>query len=388
MPLSTHIDEEGLRIGPTRLDERCIAWICDRCRTPAERRGDLMAQLAAIDVGVERLLWLIDAYGHDEVADRAGQLQAYTGRIMRSILGELPDGRYEFSDVLDDDGVGTRDIAIRCALTVDGEGAVFDFAASDDQVRGPVNAVRAITLSAVNYCLRCLAPEDLPSNSGVMSPVKVVTRPGSIVDASHPAAVAAGNVETSQRIVDVVLGALAHVAPDRLPAASAGTMNNLAIGGADPRTDEPFTYYETIAGGAGAGPTANGAHAIHTHMTNTLNTPVEALEHAYPLRVRRYAIRRGSGGRGARRGGDGVVRAYEALVDTQVTLLTERRAHRPYGLAGGERGAAGVNTLVTADGQRRPLDAKTSITIERGQVLEIATPGGGGHGRPDDSDPV
>jgi N-methylhydantoinase B len=381
MPLSRHIDEEGVRIGPTRLEPGTLDAIAERTRTPDERRGDLQAQLAALRVGVERLAEMCDRYGRPTVADRGRELQDYTARIMRSILADLPDGAYEFTDTLDDDGFDAESIAIRCRLTIDGDRATADFRGSDDQVAGPVNAVRAITVSAVNYVMRCLGPADLPSNSGVLEPVEILTRPGSVVDAEHPAAVAAGNVETSQRIVDVLLGCLAGAKPEAVPAASCGSMNNLTVGGTDPRRNVPFTYYETIAGGSGAGPNRDGAAAIHTHMTNTRNTPVEALEHAYPMRVERHHIRDGSGGEGRRRGGVGVVRQYSFAAAVELTLLTERRRRGPYGLAGGADGQPGINAVIEPDGTQRPLAGKQTLTLNPGQQLRIATPGGGGHGR-------
>ena len=298
LPVSKHIDDEGLRITPRVLDDAALDWIANASRTPDERRGDLRAQLAALTAGADRLRSMAERYGVEVLAQRGRALIGYTERIVRALIAELPDGAYAFEDVLDDDGFGTKAIPIRCTLTIVGDSARVDFSGSADQVTGPVNAVRAIAVSAVNYCFRCLLPGDLPSNGGVMRPIEVVTRPGSVVDAQYPAPVAGGNVETSQRLVDVVFGALARVLPDRVPAASCGSMNNLTIGGADPRPGmggRPFAYYETLAGGAGASPSAPGDHALHTHMTNTLNTPVEAFEHAYPARIVRYAVRLGSG---------------------------------------------------------------------------------------------
>lgn len=393
LPISTSIDEEGVRIPPRRLDEATLDWVCRQTRTPEERRGDLLAQLAALGVGITRLHELCDRHGPAAIAARASDLQAYTERLIRSLVAGLPDGDYPFEDFLDDDGHGRRDIRIACRLTIRGDRATVDFRDSDEQVVGPVNAVRAITLSAVMYCFRCLAPAEIPSNSGVLRPVEVLTRPGTVVDALPPAAVAGGNVETSQRIVDAVFGALAKALPDRVPAASCGSMNNLTIGSISPpqaapevRSDggpddaTPFAYYETIAGGAGAGPDGPGGSAIHTHMTNTRNTPVEALEHAYPFRVEAYRIRDGSGGEGEHRGGDGVVRRYAFDRPAEVTLLTERRARPPYGLGGGRPGAAGVNRFIRADGSTVDLPAKCTIRVEPGDRLEVQTPGGGGWG--------
>lgn len=383
LPISKHIDDEGLRITPRRLDQDTIDWIAQASRTADERRGDLHAQLAALRIGAKRLTDMAERYGLDTLAARGRSLLNYTQRYAQALLRDLPDGTYRFEDVLDDDGFGQRDIPIRCELMIQGESMRVDFSSSADQVVGPVNAVRAIAVSAVNYCLRCLLPEDLPSNGGVMRPIDVVTRAGSVVDARYPAPVAAGNVETSQRLVDVVFGALAQVLPDRVPAASCGSMNNLTLGGTDLRDPDhprPFAYYETLAGGAGAGPGQPGASALHTHMTNTLNTPVEAFEHAYPARIVRYAIRPNSGGAGKHRGGDGVIRAYQFDTPTTATLLTERRCAQPYGLAGADPGATGQNTVTDAHGNETKIDAKTTLQLNPGQTLTLYTPGGGGHG--------
>ncbi len=380
MPLSTHIEEEGIRIPPTRLTEDVLEHILSQVRTPEERQGDLQAQLAALFVGITRLQELCQRYGARYVSRQAHALQAYTERMMRHILRQIPDGTYTFSDFMDDDGMGVERIPIRCSITIEEDQAVVDFRGTAPQVRGPVNAVRAITLSAVNYVFRCLGPEDMPSNGGVMRPISVRTEPGTLVDAQPPAAVAAGNVETSQRIVDVLFGALARALPEVIPAASCGSMNNVALGGTDERTGETFTYYETIAGGAGAGPGWHGGTAVHTHMTNTRNTPVEALEHAYPMIVTSYRIREHSGGEGAYRGGDGVVRSYRFLVPVDVTLLTERRLLSPWGLRGGEAAERGVNRVVRRDGREEILPPKCIVRLEEGEVLEIKTPGGGGWG--------
>jgi N-methylhydantoinase B len=378
MPLSSSIEEEGLRIPPLKLDAQTLAWICAQSRTPDERGGDLRAQLAALDAGALRLGAMARRYGAAVVEQRGRELLDYTERLMRAVLNELPDGSYTFTDVLDGDGFETQEIPICCELTMTGGSACFDFSASGDQVRGPVNAVRAITTSAVNYVLRCLMPADVPSNAGLMRPVEIRTRPGSITDAKPPSAVAAGNVETSQRIVDVVLGALAQALPSRIPAASCGSMNNITAGSLS--ADEPFAYYETIGGGAGGGPLRGGASALHTHMTNTLNTPVEALEHAYPMRIEEYAIATGTGGAGLHPGGDGIVRRYSFGVPVEVTLLTGRRTQAPYGLHGGGAGAVGRNAVINADGTRRALPGKCNVRLEPGQQLELTTPGGGGWG--------
>jgi len=299
--------------------------------------------------------------------------------MMAEVIAAIPDGCYRYEDLLDDDGSGSEPIPIRCELTIAGPRASVDFTASAPQVTGCVNAVRAISLSAVFYVFRLLAPEDMPGSAGCMRPIAVRTKPGTIVDCTFPAAVAGGNVETSQRIVDVLLGALAQALPERIPAASCGSMSNLTIGGTDPRNGYLFAYYETIAGGAGGGPEGPGASGLQTHMTNTLNTPVEALEHAYPLRVRRYALRSGSGGAGCHPGGEGVIKELEMLGQTRITLISDRRRLGPYGLAGGKPGQPGRNALLH-EGRTRELPGKCSLAGQAGDVLIVETPGGGGWG--------
>lgn len=379
MPLSTHIDEEGMRISPTRLSEDVVEWICQQSRTPEERLGDLQAQQASIHIGQQRLSELCMTYGAIYVSEQAEYLQGYTERVIRSIISDIPDGSYFFDDVMDDDGQGNKAIAIRCLLNILGDTATVDWKASDPQVTGSINAVRSIVVSAVNYAFRCLAPASLPSNGGVMRPIQVLTEAGTVVDALYPAAVSAGNVETSQRLVDVMMGALAQALPNRIPAASCGSMNNITIGGLEPRTQQPFAYYETLAGGTGAGPDFHGGSALHSHMTNTLNTPVEALEHAYPFRIKEYRIRRESGGAGQFTGGDGLVRTYAFDCPAEVTLITERRNHAPYGLRGGSPGQPGINVL-HADENEETLPPKVSLQVTKGTNVSVATPGGGGWG--------
>ncbi|MEM9109562.1 MAG: hydantoinase B/oxoprolinase family protein [Planctomycetota bacterium] len=384
LPISQHIDHEGLRITPRVLDDEAVDWIANSSRTPDERRGDLQAQLAALRVGAERLQAMAARYGLAVLNQRGSDLVAYTERIVRHLIASLPDGVYTFEDVLDDDGFGAVGIKLSCSLRIDGDRACLDFTRSADQVAGPVNAVRAIALSAVNYCFRCLLPADLPSNAGLMRPIEVLTRAGSVVDAAYPAPVAGGNVETSQRLVDVVFGALAEVRPGRVPAASCGSMNNITFGGVDDRPGKEgraFAYYETLAGGVGASPGRGGASALHTHMTNTLNTPIEAFEHAYPVRIARYAIRKHSGGAGQHTGGDGVTRSYQFDAPAMVTLLTDRRTSAPYGLQGGSAGAPGLNTLTDQQHNTDELPGKVTLNLDKGQTLTIHTPGGGGHGQ-------
>jgi N-methylhydantoinase B len=350
-------------------------------RTPEEREGDLAAQVGACRVGEMRLQELVARNGAEKTAKLCAELLDYSERLMRAELTNMPAGIFAAEDFLDDDGFGNDPIRIAVAVQIDpaSASARVDFSGSNPQVASSMNAVFAITYSATYYVFRCLLPEDAPANAGLMRPISVYAPERSIMNASFPAAVAAGNVETSQRIVDVLLRALAQAIPERIPAASSGTMNNLTIGGIDPRTQKPFAYYETIAGGMGARPNADGISGVHTHMTNSLNTPVEALEYTYPFRVRRYSYRPGSGGAGKFRGGDGLIREIELLADAQVTLLSDRRKFQPYGLAGGEPGAAGKAVHVSGN-ESREIAAKSSLQTKKGDVVRIETPGGGGWG--------
>lgn len=385
MGVATEVYQEGICIPPIKVAGRdgfledVIALILANVRTPRERRGDLAAQLACVRLGERRLLELGGRYGADEIRLRAKALQDYAETLMRKVISGIPDGEYHARDVLDNDGVSSRPVAIKVKLRVKGDEASLDFAGSDPQCAGNVNAVFAVTLSAVFYVFRCLAPYDVPSNWGCMAPIRVSAPEGSVVNPIHPAAVAAGNVETSQRIVDVLFAAMAKAGVEGIPAASCGSMSNITIGGVDP-DGRGFTYYETIAGGAGASERGGGLSAVHTHMTNTLNTPVEAIEAAYPLRVLRYDIRRRTGGRGRHRGGDGVRREIELLCDAQVSVLSERRVYPPPGRRGGSPGARGINELKRGERTTR-LPSKTTFLGKKGDVLSVKTPGGGGFGR-------
>jgi N-methylhydantoinase B len=387
MPLAREIYQEGLRIPPSllvrggRLDEDLLRLILANVRTPEERRGDLLAQCMAIRRGQTRLAEIAARYGIETVNHNMRALQDYSERMMRAALAALPAGSYLFEDWLDDDGVSKRAVRIAARVTLERGAAVVDFTGSDPQTQGPVNANYAVAVSAAMYVFRCLVAGDVPYTAGLMRPIRVIAPEGSVVNAQPPAAMAAGNVETSQRIVDVLLGALASAAPDRIPAASSGTMNNLSLGGWDAFRHRPFAYYETVAGGMGASAVAPGLNAVHTHMTNSWNTPVEALEHQYPLRVRAYRIRAGSGGAGRHRGGDGIVREIELLAPCQLTLLSDRRKRGPYGLAGGGPGRSGRNSLLRR-GRAIRLPGKVVIDACAGDVLRIETPGGGGYGDP------
>ena len=382
------IYQEGFRIPPVRLvrngeiDQDILALLLNNVRTPDERRGDLGAQLAACHTGAERLREVCSRYGRKRAQEAASELLDYSEEMMRAFLKSVPAGTYLAEDYLDSDGVTERPVKIAAAITFSGQRVTVDFTGSDPQVEGAINAVGAITFSACFYVFRCLVKEDVPATAGLMRPIKLIAPVGTVVNARPPAAVAGGNVETSQRIVDVLLRALAQALPDRIPGAASGTMNNLTIGGIDPATNEPFAYYETIAGGMGARPTKTGVSGVHCHMTNSLNTPAEALEYAYPLRVRQYSLRPESGGEGRYRGGDGIVREIEVLTDADVTLLADRRLRGPYGLSSGHDGARGRSEVARADGRIEELPGKCSVRLLKGERIRVSSPGGGGWGSP------
>jgi len=387
LPLSTEIFQEGIIIPPLKLyrggvlNEDALALILRNVRTPDERRGDLAAQRAAAAIGARRLRELVARHGRAEVLAYCTHLQTYSERITRATIASWPDGVYAFEDVIElIEGDQLTLIPIRVTATIAGDTITFDFSGTAPVVHGSLNAVIAITQSACYYVMRCLIDADIPMNEGCFAPVHVIAPENSLVNAAPPAAVAAGNVETSQRITDVVLGALAQALPDRVPAASQGTMNNLTIGGL--RNDgKPFAYYETIGGGMGASPAGDGLSGVQVHMTNTLNTPVEALEIVHPFRVRRYGVRTGSGGAGTHHGGDGIVREYEMLTNVTVTMISERRVVAPWGIAGGEAGQPGRNTLIHSNGMEEMLPSKFTRRLHIGDRLRVETPGGGGWGK-------
>jgi N-methylhydantoinase B len=406
MGICREIYQEGLRIPPVKLVRGgeivrdVMALVLNNVRTPREREGDLGAQIAACHTGALRLAEMCRRYGLPRVQRASADILEYAEELMRAFLQRVPPGKYRAEDFLDDDGTaalpdatpGAESKPVRIAVTIEfhqarGRGkspiVTVDFTGSDPQVGGSVNAVEAITWSACFYVFRCLLTEDVPAAAGLMRPIRVIAPLGTIVNATPPAAVAGGNVEASQRIVDVLLRALSQAMPERIPAAAAGTMNNLTLGGIDPRSGEPFAYYETIAGGMGARPSKDGVSGIHTHMTNSLNTPAEALEYAYPFRVARYSLRKGSGGAGRYRGGDGIVRELVLLTESQVTLLADRRARGPYGLSGGADGAPGRTEVIRRDGRREALGGKVSVRLQAGDRVRVESPGGGGWGRED-----
>lgn len=391
MPLSTEIFQEGIRIPPIKwrkqgaVQKDILQLILCNLRTPLEREGDLLAQWSANQKGVQSLQALCQKHGKKEVTHYAGALLNYSEAMLRNTLKAIPNGTYTFKDYLEDDGQGNQNLAIQLSLHISGETALFDWSGSAPQSKGCLNAIAAVTYSAALYALSCLLDPSTPANAGLLRPIKMELPAQSILNAAFPAAVVGGNVETSQRLVDVIFGALAQALPDRIPAASCGSMNNLILGGQRP-DGTPFSYYETIAGGAGASPKGNGLSGVHTHMTNTLNTPIEALELSFPFTMHRYTLRKHSGGLGKHKGGDGVIRELEVLCETEATLLTERRIHSPYGLAQGSPGTPGRNTLLRK-GQSQALPGKAQLTLKTGDTLRIETPGGGGWGPSEERPP-
>ncbi len=388
MPLSTSLYQEGIIIPPIKIvengeiDGKLLKFFLNNVRTPIEREGDFSAQIMANITGIKRIKELVEKYGIDTVKLYCNGMMDYSEKILKNLLKNIKDGEYEFEDYLDDDGISTKNIKIHVKLKIENDNAILDFTKSDPQVMGSVNAVYSITLSAVLYVFRSLIEDDIPTNAGLLRPLNVITKKGTIVDAEFPAAVAAGNVETSQRIVDVILGALSKAIPEKIPAASQGTMNNISIGGIDERTGLPFAYYETIGGGMGASCENHGESAVHSHMTNTLNTPVEALEFSYPFMVTEYSIRKNSGGKGKFSGGDGIVREIKLISDAEVTVLSERRKLAPYGLNGGSPGKPGKN-IIYENEEKEIMPGKFNIFLKKDAIVRIETPGGGGYGKVD-----
>jgi len=386
MPDSTSIYQEGLIIPPIFLrkkyvlNESLMEMIVTNTRTPDIRKGDLMAQMASLAVAAERIEWMIRKYGFEESLELTNSLINYSEKMTVKALSALPEGTADAVDYLEDDKTG-RNVPIKVNITIKDGIAVVDFTGTAPACESNFNAPLPVTYASVYYVFRSLLGDHIPANAGCFKPIKIITIPGSLVDAKSPSAVSAGNVETSQRIVDVLLLALSKLLPGVIPAASCGTMNNVAIGGSDSATGRSFTYYETIGGGAGAGPLSDGLSAVQTHMTNTRNTPVEALETTYPLRITKYSIREDSGGQGKHKGGNGIIREYEFLSPCQVSLTGERRHNRPYGLEGGLPGKAGQNIYFNVKKQEKIiLPGKTTINVSSGDRLTIMTPGGGGFG--------
>lgn len=392
MPISNSLEQEGIVISPTLIqeqDEVAYGVLASMCGLDKDERaalekgqlpdntgfGDFMAQISANRVGQTRLQELLESFSIPAFQEGLVALNQYSERLARSYYGKIPDGDYTFADVMDSDGQGTEAISLKVAIAVQGSDITVDFTGTQNQVAGNINCPISVAAAAVYYVFRCLLPESAPASAGCFKPITVTAPLGSLLNAKRPAAVAAGNVETSTRVVDLVLGALAQAIPDQIPAASQGSMNNLAMGHLGGEQWPRWDYYETMAGGMGASSVAAGLHGVHSHMTNTLNTPIESLEMHYPLRVLRYELRTGSGGKGLNAGGDGLIKEIEFLAPAEVTLLTERRVSQPYGLSGGLPGNAGENLL-----NDKPLAAKQAFPAEPGDRLTIATPGGGGWG--------
>ncbi|WP_253738462.1 hydantoinase B/oxoprolinase family protein [Halohasta salina] len=380
------IYQEGLRVPPVRIveagerNEELLSVLLANVRNSAERRADLRAQIAANERAAERFAALQSDHGRDRLRAAFEAVIDYSSQRMSAAISELPNGTYTAADVLEGDGISAADISIKVCLTISNDSLTVDFDGTAPQVDGNVNAPRSVTKSAVYFVVRAVTDPEIPPNHGCYRPVSVEIPTGSVLDPKPPAAVVGGNVETSQRVTETVLSAFAEAIPEKLPAQGQGTMNNLTIGSRD---GDGFSYYETIGGGFGARPIADGMDGVQVGMTNTLNTPIEALEAEYPLRVRRYGLRPDSGGRGEYRGGLGIERRIEVDVPATVSLLTERRRHAPRGTAGGEDGATGENLV---DGE--PVGAKTTIEVDAGTTVTVRTPGGGGFGPPEARDPA
>lgn len=379
MPISKNLSEEGVLIPPTligknlTIDQSVFKSLFANVRNVSDSMGDLAAQCSANRLGIKRTQELISSLGEQKFADSLIELNEYGTRIAKNTISKLVNGRYQYVDYMEDDGLGNVDLPIQVELTIKDESVKVDFSGSAKQTSGNINCPLSVTAAAVYYVFRCLMPTEAPACAGTFSPIKIHASNGTIINATRPAAVAAGNVETSTRIVDVILGALIQATPEQIPACSQGTMNNLAMGSS---TVSPWGYYETIAGGMGASSAQGGLTAVQSHMTNTQNTPVEVLEINYPLRVTCYAIRKNSGGKGANTGGDGVIREFEFLNNATFTILSERRRRRPGGTFGGDDAELGANYL-----NNESLPAKIQKDVSAGDRLRIETPGGGGWGK-------
>jgi len=378
MPLAEEIFQEGLIIPPVKIEEKgnlrkdILKFILSNCRNQEEREADIKAQIAANRKGTIRLKELLEKRG-EKVIEYSHHLVEYSRVILEKKIQRLPEGKFCFEDFLDDDGSGNENIPIKvCIKKIDGVLNV-DFTGTAPQTKGGMNANPAIVASALLYVVKTAIGKELPVNSGLLKPIKLRIPEGNLLNPKKPAAVAAGNVETSQRIVDVLFGALSKMIPEKAVAASQGTMNNVSFGG------EGFAYYETIGGGAGATSQENGASGVHTHMTNSLNTPVEVIEQGMPVEIRKYELRKGSGGYGKHRGGDGIIREYRFKKSARISILSERRRHAPYGIFGGKSGKIGKNFIIKK-GKKFELRSKVNISVEKGDILIIETPGGGGYG--------
>lgn len=386
MPLSTSIDQEGILIPPSKLykrkklNKKLFKEIMASTRDPEEREGDFNAQIGALELGEKRLKETIKKYALKKVKQAGYELLDYSEKIMKEVVREIPNGVYEFEDYMDDDGVGTKKIPIKAKVTIKGQRAKVDLRGSSNQVRGNLNAPYSVTTAAVIYVFQCLAPSSMHLNSGPLRVVEIIVDDDSILNAKYPAAVVGGNVETSQRVVDVIFGALSKAVPEKVPAASAGSMSNFTFGGINPKTARSYAYYETIAGGMGGRYGLDGVSAVQTHMTNTLNTPIESLERELPVMLNSYSIRKNSGGRGKYKGGDSIIREYKFLSDATVSMITERRKFSPYGIRDGKPGRRGKNTLIRKS-KTTTIGPKASFKVKKGESIRIETPAGGGWGK-------
>ncbi len=377
MPISQSLDEEGMVISPYKLihagsiDDVFMQKLLSNVANPVQSNGDISAQISANQLGAQRLTRLIESTGQQNYTNALDALNAYAQRLSDSTLKQIPVGEYRFTDYMDDDGMGNENIPIVVSIKVMPDEIVVDFAGTAQQVKGNINCPLSVAAASVFYVFRCLMPATTPACAGSFRRIKISAPLGCLLNAERPAAVAAGNVETSTRVVDVLMGALLLAIPEKMAAASHGSMNNIAMGG---RGNNSWDYYETIGGGMGASANGNGLSAVQTHMTNTLNTPIESLETHFPLRITRYAVRENSGGKGMFVGGEGIIREYEFLDSAEVTVLTERRNRLPWGMLNGGAAAAGENWC---HGKRLP--AKTNFSVNKGDILTIKTPGGGGY---------
>ncbi len=384
---SSEVYEEGLILPPIRLQSKgqlnsdILRLVEANVRTPQERTGDLHAQMASLSLGIKRILELQERFGTETIISRMESLMSYSEKLTRREIQKLPDGVFTGEDFLDDDGKSDAPVGIRVDVRKRGDEVTFDFAGTQSQRPGPINAPLPVTLSAIYYVMRCLTDPSIPTNDGCYRPISVEAPAGSVVNALTPAAVAGGNVETSQRIVDVLLKALSQVLAERVPAACQGTMNNITIGGSSPEGSR-FSYYETIAGGFGGRKGSDGPDGVHSHMTNTLNTPIEALEIAYPLRVTRYELLPDSGGEGEFRGGLGIRRDIMICCEeATVSVMGDRQKFSPWGIAGGKEGTPGSYSIIDPSERIYPLRSKTTVRVKQGWTVSIRTPGGGGYGQ-------
>ena len=389
MSLTKEIFQDGLVIPPVKIvrkgiiQEDLLSLVLSNVRTPEEREGDVLAQISANLVGERSIKMIIDKYGLNKTSFYTKELQYYSERMTRAAISEIPNGNFEFIDFMDDDGITDNPVKIRVEIIIRNQSIIADFTGSSLQTDGNINAVESIARTAVYYAIRCLIPYTIPNNSGCMEPIEVIAPSGSVVNSIFPSAVAGGNVETSQRMVDVVLGAMSKACPEKIPSASCGSMNNLTIGGIDLRSKRrnPFAYYETTGGGMGAGKWGNGENAIHSHLTNTRNTPIEAIEHSYPLRVKKYRVRKKSGGIGLMQGGDGIIREIELLSPATASFMTDRRKFSPWGLEDGSPGKRGKNSILKKNGKIINCRGKQRLDLDEGDIIRLETPGGGGWGK-------